>query len=380
MKLWGAVGCLALCCLSLFGQTGFSIGDKVDYDCARPSRPVCSGQVVAIRGNEVQIKWGNMRDQMDIVAASAVRPRPRPESPETIARQNEFRNFIQNNGHLMALRQFAALYKDEYHWPGGSPLNAASWQAVMSRLAEVDSLCKGKYSGLPDPQWAVSFLKPGDVDYRFSEWCRIADQRAALEPRVRAFAAMNFVVMNELSEIGKAIEHSQNRTPDDIQLFIYEPDKWRAANMPKYQATFRNQFGVDVPPEFFAPAEAKAAELKAVIDKTAPTRTFDLPPHRDAAVEALVRARFAAEIPGVQILKIGGSYPTWAKREGLSLVGSGTGYKLYKVEYNFYKRGWVLLRVPNRPYCQAQEWLVGRGNTGIVPVGIGGSGIFMKCQ
>jgi hypothetical protein len=38
------------------------------------------------------------------------------------------------------------------------------------------------------------------------------------------------------------------------------------------------------------------------------------------------------------------------------------------------------MQLPNRPFCQASEWIVGRGAKGMVVVSLGGSGIFMKCQ
>ena len=73
-------------------------------------------------------------------------------------------------------------------------------------------------------------------------------------------------------------------------------------------------------------------------------------------------------------------YKTWVVRKGLSYLGSDSTYRYYKVEYNSYKRGWVLMKLPNQPFCQASEWIVGRGAKGMVVVSLGGSGIFMKCQ
>ncbi len=35
---------------------------------------------------------------------------------------------------------------------------------------------------------------------------------------------------------------------------------------------------------------------------------------------------------------------------------------------------------PGQPFCQAREWIVGKGARGIVLVSLGGSGIYMKCQ
>ena len=164
-------------------------------------------------------------------------------------------------------------------------------------------------------------------------------------------------------------------------MLMYEPEKWKAEHSAKLKPHFAN-YGVEMPSNFLDEMLTKAAELKTKIDQGFPGRSFEMsaPSARDAAVESFIKAKWVAEYPGSQVLKTSHSYPTWAKRESLSLVGSGTGYKLYKVEYNFYKRGWVLMKMPNRPYCQAREWIVGRGAKGLVAVSTSSQGTFVKCQ
>ena len=79
-------------------------------------------------------------------------------------------------------------------------------------------------------------------------------------------------------------------------------------------------------------------------------------------------------------MKIGLDYTTWKKRESRTYVGSDSTFAYYKVTYNTYKRGVALVKIQNQPFCQAREWIVGRGGSGIVLVSLGGSGIFMKCE
>ena len=80
------------------------------------------------------------------------------------------------------------------------------------------------------------------------------------------------------------------------------------------------------------------------------------------------------------MLRIGLDYNTWVQRKSLTYVDSDEIFKYYKVNYNSYKRGSVLLKIPGRPFCQMQEWVVGKGGAGLVAAGMGGSGTFMRCE
>jgi hypothetical protein len=160
---------------------------------------------------------------------------------------------------------------------------------------------------------------------------------------------------------------------------MYDRAKWEVENTVKYKPRFE-KFGVAMPTDFFNEVEKRADELKKLIDQGAPNRSWEPPPYRDPAVEGFVRSNFVKEYAGVSVLKIGLDYKTWVERKGLSYVGSDSNFRYYQVEYNYYKRGWVLLKLPNRPYCQASEWIVGRGAKGMVIASLGGSGIFMKCS
>lgn len=58
-------------------------------------------------------------------------------------------------------------------------------------------------------------------------------------------------------------------------------------------------------------------------------------------------------------------------------------YDYYRINKgkNKYKRGWALLEIPDRPYCQAREWIVKRVSNGPIQLdALGGDGTFMKCS
>ena len=80
------------------------------------------------------------------------------------------------------------------------------------------------------------------------------------------------------------------------------------------------------------------------------------------------------------MLHIGLEYKTWVQRKSLDYVASDDLFRYYKVSYNSYKRGTALLKIPGRPLCQMQDFVVGRGAKGVVPAGVGGSGTFMRCD
>lgn len=371
--------------ISASAQETIRVGDTVEYRCNCFEKEWVRAGVEAVQGNMIRIRWGNTRDQVGTFPLSSDKIRippkaPKPDTPEMFAFKEAFAAEV-GTYHRMAIQIFAHYYSDEYQYAGGTPTTPAGWQELMARIGEVDALCKGKYRGVqdrtPGPAWPER--QKGDLEARYGEWCKIADQRLALEPRVRADAAAHMAIVPGADDLKRALEYEDNRVVDDIQLLMYEPDKWKAQNSVKMKPHFAN-YGVEIPANFFDEIITKAAELKAKIDAGAPGRSFETSATRDAAVESFIKGKFITEYPGSQILKTRHSYPSWVKRESLSLVGSGTGYKLYKVEYNVYKRGWVLMKMPNRPFCQAREWIVGRGTKGLVAVSTSSQGTFVKCQ
>lgn len=369
--------------VSAYSQEGLRVGDTVEFSCTRMTSGWCSGRVEGVNGNNVRIKWGNMRDQFSVVSRDQIRVPAKPDSAETTAFKEAFAMEV-GTEQRNALRIFAHFYApDEFFNSRGTPTTPAGWQEVLGRLGEVDALCKGKYRGMTNRSPSVAWPGPkkGDLDARYGEWCKIADQRLMLEPRVRTDAAIHMASIPGADELKKSLEYQDNRAGDDVQMLMYEPDKWKAEHSVKLKPHFAN-YGIEMPSNFLDEVLVRAAELKAKIDQGAPNRSFEMSAAsaRDAAVESFIKGKWIAEYPGSQVLRTSHSYPQWAKRESLSLVGSGTGYKLYKVEYNSYKRGWVLLKMPNRPFCQAREWIVGRGAKGLVAVTTSSQGTFMKCQ
>jgi hypothetical protein len=97
----------------------------------------------------------------------------------------------------------------------------------------------------------------------------------------------------------------------------------------------------------------------------------------------MVRGEVAREYKGSSILKIGSDYKIWVAYDEKTWVKSDAMYDYFRVEKgkNQYKRGWFLLKMPNRPYCQGREWIATRVNTGAPHINyVDTAGLFMKCQ
>jgi len=367
---------LTLLALSAFAQQVFHVGDVIELQDG--SRWI-EGRIESVDNNIAKVRIGKGKYDFVNVQLPTTRFRAAGSAAQgarEIERQNAF--FNEAGKYLPTLRKFAPFYDDNYI-SGGAPNTPTEWQTAMSELDELDALCKSKYPGITNANYG---LREGLIDYRFAVWCEIAARRSQLEKPARISAAKNQITLTVTEDNLKfAFNHQKNRVPDETQMLVYERDKWKQLQIPKYKPRFA-EYGIEMPMDFFAGVEKKADELQKLIEQTAPNRAWEQPPFHDPAVESLIRSRYAADpdYRGVTVLNIGLDYKIWTERKGLSYIGSDSSFRYYKVEYNYYKRGWALVKLPNRPYCQAQEWIVGRGAKGMVLVSLGGSGIFMKCQ
>ncbi len=376
---------LALLCVigSAFAQAAPRVGDEVRYQCFCFGQEWVRATVEAVGSGNVRIRFGNMDNQ--VVTLPVTSPKLRisgggssaPAEWQADSTQQAFASEAAPRFRKV-VEQFAHFYDRQYNYAGG-PVRPAEWQTAMGQLAELDSLCRSRFRGVMDFQ-GITYIKPGSVDYRFATWCDIAAKRSQLEPIVRAGIVRTLVNLGYTDEnLNFGFSQPDNPVRMETQELIWERAKWRREKIawltPKYA-----EYGVAVPSDATAAGEKRADELKEIVLRDAPNRAYKLPPNRDAAVEAFMRSQFAREYPGAQVLKIGLEYNTWVQRKSLSYVGSDEFFRYYKVDYNSYKRGSVLLKLPNRPFCQMQDWVVGRNSKGLVAVAVGGSGTFMRCE
>lgn len=355
------------------------IGDEVRYQCFCFGQEWVRATVESVSNGNVRVRFGNLDNQVVTLPLSS--PKLRLENPNVEFRADAMQQAFAAEAapkYRRIVEQFAHFYDPKYN-PAGGPVRPEEWKFAMDQLAQLDSDCRTRYVGVKDFQ-GITYIKDGSVDYRFAVWCDIAAKRTQLEPIARAGMARTLINLGYTDEnLNFGFNEPNNPVRMETQELIWDRAKWRSAKIawlkPKYA-----EYGAQVPADATAAVEKRADDLRDIVLRDGPKRSYQMPANRDTAVETFMKAQFAREYPGAQVLKIGLDYNTWVARKSLSYVGSDEIFRYYKVDYNSYKRGTALLKIPGRPLCQAQDWVVGRSGKGLVAVAIGGSGTFMKCE
>lgn len=239
------------------GQLVLRVGDQVE---ARRGSEWVQGRVESIEGNRVKVRFGGGKYDFQIYETPTTIIRA-PGSAANEARDIQLRNaFLHEAGkYLQTVQKFAPFYDDKYI-SGGASNTSAQWQTTMSELAELDGLCKSKYAGVTDD--APYALREGIVDNRYAVWCAIAARRNELEKPARISAAKNQITLTVTEDNLKfAFNHQKNRVPDETQVLMFERDKWKQQQIPKYKPRFA-EYGIEMPADFFAGVEKRADELQ----------------------------------------------------------------------------------------------------------------------
>lgn len=170
-------------------------------------------------------------------------------------------------------------------------------------------------------------------------------------------------------DIQRAIDDPKTSTSDDVQKLLFEPEVWKAE-----LAKIINASPSEFPANWRDSVQDKLDELKSLIDSSGKSRGWEQPAFNRPVEQNMAKAKFTAYYKGASVLKMGSSFQDW---------------KMYKnslgIPTNRFIRGWALLKIPNRPYCQAQEWIIkqtykGGGWSASVVDSFGGGGVFMKCE
>jgi hypothetical protein len=381
MRIATSVFIFVIAALALKAQ---AVGDEVRYQCFCFGQEWVKATIERIDANNVKVRFGNMDNQ--VVTLPRNSPKLRMGSAarnplESVPPDNLQKAFMADAAPRFsyAVSAFAPYYDPQFNPVGGGKPDSDIWRKSVAELGELDALCRTRYRGITDYR-SPGYIRDGSVDYRFGVWCDIAANRVEVEKKARVGVAKTLINLGYTDEnLRFGFNEPDNPVRWETQQLIWERDKWRSEKIawlrPKYA-----EYKVDVPADATAAAEAKADELKAIVMRDAPNRSYKQPPYRDAAAEAVVKSAFAKEYPGVQVVKIGLDYTTWVQRKSLDYVASDDIFRYYKVSYNSYKRGTALLKIPGRPFCQMHDWVVGRSGGSIVPAGVGGSGTFMRCE
>lgn len=365
---------VSLLAVSGFAQS-YKVGDKVEFEC-----PDCFGRsgwtpgtIEKVNGELYQIRYGTEQRQF------------RTGIKQIFVRESDFANkqnirdrffneaspYRESVYGLMQIHDPNLRTGSGYHLP---PTTGAEWTKLKADLAALDNLCKTKYAGMTNGK-PHNDTELGQLP---ATWCEIAAKRNVYQSKGLAVSAKTryqAFLQTMLVDVQNAINEPNGYIDEDVQLLMYEREKWRAIQSPKFQKGFTD-LGVPMPTDFFKDVEAKADELKIQNERNAPNRSFLMPKHKDATIESFIRGRYATEKKGVQILKIGLDDASWViHRNSLGIPTSQT------------KVARLLVKVANRPFCQEHSVAAERnykgGSYGALSVDggkVGEEGLFMKCE
>lgn len=170
-------------------------------------------------------------------------------------------------------------------------------------------------------------------------------------------------------DIQRAIDDPKNSTSDDVQKLLFEPEVWKAELAKIINAT-PDQF----PADWRSTVQSRLDQLSKLINDGAPSRSWVPPPFSRPVEEGMAKTKFLAYYKGASVLKIGSNYKDW------NMFKNSLG-----IPTNRFVRGIALLKIPKRPFCQVQEWIVkqtyagGRWSAAKVE-SFGGGGVFVKCE
>lgn len=155
---------------------------------------------------------------------------------------------------------------------------------------------------------------------------------------------------------------------DDMQKLLFTPDVWKA-EMGKFLNCPVSKF----PADWMEPVSENVAKLKQIADTNAKSLAWKDRAFQRPVEQALVKSKYTAKYPGLTIYKIGSNYKDW------NVFKNSLG-----IPTNRYIKGELLIKIPGRPYCQAQEWVVKQAYKGgaygaSVAESIGGAGYFVQC-
>ena len=260
----------------------------------------------------------------------------------------------------------------------------ATYNKWLKDLEALSLVCK-KYPNLTNRPGADE----GNIGQNVADWCRIAEQRTAVVKGMQVIVGKQRIDSEiELwtHKIDEALRNRDGYVKDDMQRLLYDRAAWEAKELTTAMKIYADA-GTVIPADAYAKLDEKVAELKAKIDRDAPTRSWTQPQYSDPASEAMARRAYPSQFPGIKVFKTGMTYTTWKAMDDTSLAGSGTGYKIYKTTIGAYryKLGLALVKLPNQPFCQIRDFQVQQDRKGAgysaprLNLPLGYTGIFVKC-
>ena len=366
-------------------QNTFRVGDRVAVEGTNQE-----GVIESLAENGAKVKFGPgkydfkyflFKDLISPQAAALARERQQQELTQKPIRaqfEDEARPFT------VVVRSLAHAYDPKFRQDASFTDNPATYEKWRKDLESLNAICQ-KYPTLTN--------RPGadedNISQNPADWCKLAEQRAAVINKMKATVGEQYAgtaVQSWTNKINSAMRDRNGYVKDDLQMLLYDRAAWEQKEFQNIRKQYADA-GESVPPNLFAALDEKVNELKAQIERDAPTRSWQQPPYTDAALEAMARKAYPAQNPGVKVFKTGMTFTTWKAMDDTSLVGSGSDYKLYRTTKGAYryKLGLALVKLPNQPFCQIRDFQVQQDKAGAgytaakLHLPFGYTGIFVKC-
>lgn len=376
----------ALTTFSAFAQETFRVGDTVGHVDGRIGKILSIYQNPSSPEPAAKVQWGNDKYSLSYIAVKDLM------TPQTAAlkrqqiQQDEAQTPLRNKfdeeayPYRATIFAIAQAYNPTFGIQGGMSDDAK----MQKDLEDLNALCQN-YRNMTNPPKA----DPRVVKDNPADWCKIAENPPAMMKKVRVWVAgMNTKQALEslMLKLDQTMKDPDGYVKDNVQMMLYNRAEWERTELKEFTKQYA-AIGEAIPADVMKSFNEKAAELKAQIERSAPTRSWEQPQYTDAALEAMIKKAFSAEYLGAKVFKTGMTYTTWKAVDDTSLVGSGTGYKIYRTTKGAYryKLGLALVKLPNQPFCQIREFefIQNKAGAGYAATKLsrplGYTGIFVQC-
>ena len=359
---------LVVMALPAFAQETFHVGDTVV-----PRGGNQEGRIESINGNTAKVKVGPGKYDFQYYRLEDL------QSPAAAALgrgQDEMRKSfkLEADKYYQTVYLFEQFYNPEFAAVKGG-IGPAQIKKATIELAELDALCKSKYPSITnDPKYLDR------LTFRFGDWCGMAAKRDEILQSVtsgtQSAVGKRFIDTWKRS-IDKSLNHREDWVFDDVQAMLFDPAKWKAKDLPNLQRLYA-QNGGTVPADIFDAVKADLDKLRQKVESDSKTKSWTVPPYKDAAVEAFVKSAYAAnpKFKGIVVVKSGMDFTTW------KLFKNDLGIPTSQI-----KQGWLLVKLPNQQgLCQAREFAVekvymgGGSFSAMKMAGFSEAGKYIKCN
>ena len=349
----------------------FQVGDTVESPGGK------QGRIESINGNSAKVKYGPGKYDFGYDLLENLKS---PKAAATEREQEKQRTIfrVEANRFFRTVELFEQFYNPEFASMKGG-IGPAEIKKATVELAELDALCTSKYPGITnDPKYLDR------LTFRSGDWCGMAAKRNEILQSVTS-GTQSAVGTRFIEGWKRSINQSLNprrgggsdAVSDDVQAMVFDQAKWKAKDLPNLQRLYA-QNGGTVPADIFDAVKPDLDKLRQKIETDSQTKSWTVPPYKDAAVEAFVKSKYAAnpKFRGIVVVKSGLDFTTW------KLFKNDLGIPTSQI-----KQGWLLVKIANQQgLCQAREFAVEKVYTGggtfsaMQMAGFSEAGHYMKCN